>query len=172
MTPEEKARAEIDAMLTASGWAVQMKDRINLSASCGVAVCELSFATGEPDYTLFVDGKAIGTTEAKPEGETLTSVEEQSANYVAGAPRGLAGADVQAFTGALLRDAPAPLIERELTGQQEWEDIEQRRILVAEIPKTTRQSLIRARIGQGLFKERVSQIEHVCRITFVNNPSR
>ena len=61
MTPEEQAREKIDAMLTASGWAVQTKDRINLSASRGVAVCELTFATGEPDYTLFVDAKAIGT---------------------------------------------------------------------------------------------------------------
>lgn len=84
---------------------------------------------------------------------------------------GLAGADVQAFTGAVLHDAPAPLVERELMGQQEWEDIEQRRILEAEIPNTTRQSLIKARIGQGLFKERVAQLERACRITFVNNPT-
>ena len=89
MAPEEKARQQIDAMLVASGWAVQTKDTINLSASRGVAVCELSFATGEPDYSLFVDGKALGTVEAKPEGETLTSVEEQSAKYVAGVPHGL-----------------------------------------------------------------------------------
>jgi hypothetical protein len=54
-----------------------------------VAVCELSFATGEPDYTLFVDAKALGTVEAKPAGVTLTSVEEQSAKYVAGVPFGL-----------------------------------------------------------------------------------
>ena len=78
MTPEEKARIAIDAQLAASGWVVQTKDKINLSASRGVAVCELSFATGEPDDTLFVDGKSLGTTEAKPEGETLTGVEEQS----------------------------------------------------------------------------------------------
>ena len=65
MTPEEKARELIDAQLTASGWAVQTKDKINLSAARGVAICELSFATGEPDYTLFVDGKAIGTTEGR-----------------------------------------------------------------------------------------------------------
>ncbi len=80
MTPEEKAREKIDAMLVVSGWVVQTKDRINLAVSRGVAVCELSFATGEPDYTLFVDGKALGTVEAKPAGVTLTSVEEQSAN--------------------------------------------------------------------------------------------
>lgn len=48
MTPEEKAREQIDAQLTASGWVVQTKDKINLSASLGVAVCELSFATGDP----------------------------------------------------------------------------------------------------------------------------
>jgi type I restriction enzyme R subunit len=89
MTPEEKARAEIDAMLSASGWAVQAKEKINLAASRGVAICELSCATGEPDYTLFVDGKALGTVEAKPAGVTLTSVEEQSAKYLAGAPQGL-----------------------------------------------------------------------------------
>src|SRR6478672_11776937 len=89
MTPEEKARERIDAMLTASGWAVQTKDKINLAAARGVAICELSFATGEPDYTLFVDGKGLGTVEAKPAGITLTSVEEQSAKYLAGAPKGL-----------------------------------------------------------------------------------
>ena len=76
-------------MLTASGWTVQTKDRINLSASRGVAVCELSFATGEPDYTLFVDTKALGTVEAKPEGHSLVGVEEQSTKYVTGIPSGL-----------------------------------------------------------------------------------
>jgi type I restriction enzyme R subunit len=89
MTSEELAREKIDAMLIASGWAVQTKDKINLSASRGVAVCELSFATGEPDYTLFVDAKAIGTTEAKPEGHSLVGVEEQSTKYVTGIPSGL-----------------------------------------------------------------------------------
>src|SRR3989442_5198223 len=89
MTPEEEARQRIDAMLVASGWIVQTKDKINLSAARGVAICELSFATGEPDYTLFVDAKAIGTIEAKPEGHSLVGVEEQSAKYVAGIPYGL-----------------------------------------------------------------------------------
>ena len=56
----------------------------------GVALCELTFKTGEPDYTLFVDGKAIGTIEAKPVGATLTGVEEQSTKYVSGIPFRLA----------------------------------------------------------------------------------
>ena len=41
--PEERARETVDAMLSASGWVVQTKDKINLSASRGVAICELSF---------------------------------------------------------------------------------------------------------------------------------
>jgi type I restriction enzyme, R subunit len=63
--------------------------QINLAASRGVAICELSFATGAPDYNLFVDARAIGTVEAKPAGVTLTSVEEQSEKYVVGVPKGL-----------------------------------------------------------------------------------
>ncbi len=35
----------------------------------------------EADYLLFVDRKAIGTVEAKPEGHTLTGAEEQSDKY-------------------------------------------------------------------------------------------
>jgi type I restriction enzyme, R subunit len=89
MTPEEKSREEIDAQLAASGWVIQTKDRINLAASRGVAICELSFAGGHPDYTLFVEGKAIGTTEAKPAGHSLVGVEEQSYKYVTGVPFGL-----------------------------------------------------------------------------------
>jgi hypothetical protein len=59
MTPEERARQEIDAMLTASGWVVREKRNANLAAARGVAVAELSFKTGEPDYTLFVDGTSL-----------------------------------------------------------------------------------------------------------------
>lgn len=58
MTPEEKAWQQIGAQLTASGGSVQTKDEIHLSASRDVAICELSFAIGEPDYTLFDDGKS------------------------------------------------------------------------------------------------------------------
>lgn len=84
MTPEEGAREQIDILLSNAGWAVQDKEKANLSASLGVSVPELSFTTGEPDYTLFVDGKAIATVEAKPEGFSLTGVEEQSEKYSAG----------------------------------------------------------------------------------------
>jgi type I site-specific restriction endonuclease len=87
--PEQIARIKIDALLEQCGWAVQDKNAANLSAARGVALRELSFKTGEPDYTLFVDGKAIGTVEAKPEGHSLIGVEEQSEKYVKGVPFGL-----------------------------------------------------------------------------------
>lgn len=74
MTPEEKARQEIDAQLAAPGWTVQTKDKINLTASRGVAICELSFATGEPDYKFFVDANALGTIEAHLQQSILQKV--------------------------------------------------------------------------------------------------
>ncbi len=82
MTPEQKAREKIDKMLSSCGWAVQDRQNANLSAARDVTVAELSFKTGEPDYTLFVDDKTLGAVEAKPEGNSLVGVEEQSAKYV------------------------------------------------------------------------------------------
>jgi hypothetical protein len=49
MTPEEKTRELIDAQPAASGWTVQTKNKINLTVACGVAVCELYFATVESE---------------------------------------------------------------------------------------------------------------------------
>ena len=88
-SPEDQAREEIDALLERGGWQVQDKSSVNLQAARGIAVRELSFKTGEPDYTLFVDGKAIGTVDAKPVGHSLIGVEEQSEKYVKGVPFGL-----------------------------------------------------------------------------------
>lgn len=81
-----KARLEIDRQLAAAGWVVHEKSQVNLLAGRGEAVCELSFAACEPHCTLFVDGRAIGTIEAKPAGFSLIGVEEQSTKYVTGAP--------------------------------------------------------------------------------------
>ncbi|MFQ5681909.1 MAG: DEAD/DEAH box helicase family protein [Candidatus Binatia bacterium] len=88
-TPENQARENIDALLAQCGWIVQDKKAANLSAARGVALRELSFKTGEPDYTLFADGKAVGTVEAKPEGHSLIGVEEQSEKYVKAVPFGM-----------------------------------------------------------------------------------
>src|SRR5256884_3521155 len=81
-SPEELARENIDKLLTACGWEVQDRKSINLAAAQGVAIREaLLKDRDEVVYLLFVDGKAIGTVEAKPEGYTLTGVEEQSGKY-------------------------------------------------------------------------------------------
>jgi type I restriction enzyme R subunit len=81
-SPEELARENIDKLLTACGWKVQDRKSINLAAAQGIAIREaLLKERDEVDYLLFVDGKAIGTIEAKPEGFTLTGVEEQSGKY-------------------------------------------------------------------------------------------
>src|SRR5438094_319436 len=81
-TPEELARQNIDRLLVECDWTIQKRRSINLTASRGVAITEsLLKDRDEVDYLLFVDGKAIGTVEAKPEGFTLTGVEEQSGKY-------------------------------------------------------------------------------------------
>src|SRR5437588_8652855 len=81
-SPEELAREKIDKLLTECGWRIQNRSTINLSATNGIALREaLLKGRDEVDYVLFVDGKASGTVEAKPEGFTLTGVEEQSGKY-------------------------------------------------------------------------------------------
>ena len=93
MKPEEKARQKIDALLQAAGWVIQDVDRLNLGAAApgspvqGVAVREFPLQNGFADYLLFVDRKAVGVIEAKPEGTTLSGVAEQSGAYLAGLPR-------------------------------------------------------------------------------------
>ena len=73
--PERKARELIDAALLAAGWIVQDRDEMNLSAGHGVAVREFKLTTGHgfADYLLFVEGKAVGVLEAKPEGSRARS---------------------------------------------------------------------------------------------------
>ena len=89
MKPEEKARQKIDALLEAAGWVVQDIRQLNLGASPGVAVREFPLTAGPVDYLLFVDRKAVGVVEAKPEGTTLSGVAEQSQKYATGIPGNL-----------------------------------------------------------------------------------
>jgi type I restriction enzyme R subunit len=87
---ERQAREEIDRRLTAAGWSISDANRVNLSASRGVAVREFPLpGHGAADYLLYVDGKAAGVIEAKKEGTTLTGVETQSAKYNHGLPKDL-----------------------------------------------------------------------------------
>ena len=83
MTPEEKARLEIERKLKESGWTIQNMNQLNLTASLGVAVREFPTSTGPADYALFVDGEPFGVIEAKKSdiGENITAVEGQSSRY-------------------------------------------------------------------------------------------
>lgn len=89
-TPEQRARREIDADLTAAGWVVQDRATLDLTAARGIAVREFLMKTGFgfADYLLYLDRKELGAVEAKAEG-TLTGVEAQSAKYAAGLPDNL-----------------------------------------------------------------------------------
>ncbi|MCS5696954.1 type I restriction endonuclease subunit R [Desulfofundulus thermocisternus] len=89
MTPEQKARKNIDRQLEQCGWLIQDFAEMNISAGLGVAVREFPLKNGFADYLLYVNGKAIGVIEAKPEGHTLVGVETQSAKYTDGLPEGL-----------------------------------------------------------------------------------
>jgi len=90
-TPEDRARKNIDQLLSAAGWIVQSRDEVNLSAGRGIAVREFPMKPGfgEADYLLYVDGQALGVIEAKKEGSTLTGFEGQTAKYSEGLPDSL-----------------------------------------------------------------------------------
>jgi type I restriction enzyme R subunit len=91
VTPEQKARVSIDALLRQAGWHVCNVADANIHAATGVAIREfpLNNGFGFADYLLYVNGKACGVIEAKKEGATLTGVELQSSRYAQGLPGSL-----------------------------------------------------------------------------------
>jgi type I restriction enzyme R subunit len=86
MKPEDAARVKIDGLLEAAGWIVQNYKELNLGSGLGVVVRDFPLKTGFADYMLFVDRKAVGVVEAKPEGTTLSGVSEQTEKYLWGLP--------------------------------------------------------------------------------------
>ena len=86
MNPEEKARQNIDRLLTAAGWTIQNREQMDLGESLGVAVREYPMSSGFADYLLFINRRAVGVIEAKPEGTTLGGVSEQTEKYLRGVP--------------------------------------------------------------------------------------
>lgn len=80
---------------------------------------------------------------------------------------GLIGQEVEPIAMAARQVKPIPTDDLDL-----WE--RKLELLVTRdtsIQETERQAIVRARIGQGLFKDRVSQIETRCRVTRVDNPA-
>ena len=93
----------------------------------------------------------------------LTAVPEQLAYVLAD----VIGYEAhQLIRGARLSDAailPVGL------GLIEWEEHQLSEVRSNKtLPETTRQAVVQARLGQGLFKQRVSQIESRCRLTKVD----
>lgn len=86
MTPEQRARDQIDAQLVAAGWTIQNYKAVDFSAGRGIALREVPLKTGPCDYLLLVDRQTIGVIEAKKEGTTLSSVADQSARYANSLP--------------------------------------------------------------------------------------
>ena len=91
LTPEQKARVQIDSMLDQAGWEVQDVSSVNIQAKRGIAIREFPLDQGHgfADYLLYVGGKAAGVIEAKKAGSTLTGVEIQSDKYKTGLPEQL-----------------------------------------------------------------------------------
>lgn len=100
------------------------------------------------------------------QGVYLTRLEVQFAEVLCG----LIGPEAAPLVGTHLKEEPAQLFEVELKGVDEWELIEVNRIQHASLPETERLALVKARIGQGRFKENVFRHENQCRITKVRNP--
>ena len=105
-----------------------------------------------------------------PEGNGLQSVYlTQISAALASTLFALIGAEAQRVANAgqqvreFERDSPAP--ERDI---EEWERrVEVAIVTDAAIPETERTALVRARRGQGLFRDNVRSVERACRITQV-----
>jgi len=86
LSPEQRAREQIDTQLAACGWVVQNYKQYNPSAGRGIALREVPLKSGSCDYLLLVDRNAVGVVEAKKEGTRLSGVAEQSAYYAVNLP--------------------------------------------------------------------------------------
>src|SRR5438105_12440352 len=87
MTPEQKARQEIDRQLEQCGWVVQSFRDMNISAGLGVAVREFPLKSGQADYLLYADCKALGVIEAKPEATPSPASKPSPASTWTACPR-------------------------------------------------------------------------------------
>ena len=104
----------------------------------------------------------------QPNGEGLQAVYLTAiSDELAGALVDLVGRGAHSF----VRDAQFKLGHQQLpaTGLIEWEEHELEQLMADRtIESTTRKSVVLARRGQGLFKQRVLLIEQRCRITGVD----
>jgi HNH endonuclease len=103
----------------------------------------------------------------------------RQAVYLASVPRKMAVAIAQLVSPTVLHLVTATaaaeeanIVDTELLGINEWEEAETDRILQNQtLAETTRKALVKARIGQGLFRRNVASIESRCRVTGVTYPA-
>jgi hypothetical protein len=144
------------------GWRVKVKFTSLLHQIRPKDHIEILRSLLPPKYSpLQADGNGL-------QGIYLTEVAQPLAEVLAG----LIGPEAQFVTAGAAMAAPAqdPRLQ---TGDDldYWEHkLEQTVVCNTAIPETDREAIIRARRGQGLFKQRVMQIERRCRITAVDNP--
>jgi len=64
--PEDKARENIDRMLSKAGWAVQDPGNVHLSAYRGLVIRNFTLKPGHgfAHYLLYVRGRAVGVVES------------------------------------------------------------------------------------------------------------
>jgi len=105
---------------------------------------------------LLADGRGL-------QGVYLTQLPEP----LAGALVDLLGAEAHAIIRGYLSAETLPI--QPAIGLIEWEEHELEELRAdTNVTETTRQAVVLARRGQGLFKQRVMKIERACRITGVN----
>ena len=81
-TPEERARAKIDAMLAASGWTVVSRADYRADDPASAVTEGLMQGGTEADYLLFLDNRAVGVIEAKrAENDLGPEVAAQAEGY-------------------------------------------------------------------------------------------
>jgi putative restriction endonuclease len=113
--------------------------------------------------------RALRTLQVTGEGLQSVYLTEISRDF-AGALAGLIGPEIQ------LDSQPAEPVESTThllpaRGIDEWEDQFQRAVLDdGGLTETARTALIKARRGQGIFKQNVMRVETACRVTRVDNP--
>jgi len=79
---------------------------------------------------------------------------------------------VSSHNPMIARDSAAAVLRSsEDPERQRWEEHEIESLDALQVPETEREAIIRARRGQGAFRDNVSRIERACRITRVSNPA-
>jgi hypothetical protein len=97
MTPEQKARVEMNALLAAEGMHVCDMVQADIHPAIDVAIRDLPLATGFgfADYLFHVNDRVCGFNEARKQGPTLMGIELQSGCYAKAVAGGISVAEVE-----------------------------------------------------------------------------